>query len=146
MRHILIIMFMMLPLSASSQRLNIERVLDGRYKKNPHTTDVVYKGQHLFDLSIDYFHSLTVEDDEQLMDILAEAFSQDEKHAAYKEITKRGQHLFFGLYNMKYNGETNRFALFKDMRHAPSGRKKQVILIYMEGYCSIDKIKKMFKK
>lgn len=146
LRIILLLLTLLLPLALSAQKLNIDKVLDGRYKKNPNTTDVVYRGQHLFNLPVDYYHSLTVVNDEQLMNVVVEAFLADEKMTADKEMTKVGQHLFFGFYRMKYNGETNRFILLKDMRYSPSAKKKQVTLIYMEGNCTIDQIKKMFKK
>lgn len=145
-RIFLLLMSILMTTTLSAQRLNIDRVLGGKYKKNVNVTDVVYSGEHLFDLPIAYYHSLTVVNDETIMNAVSEAFRADEKFTADKELTRVGQHLYFGFYRMKYNGETNRFVLMKDMRYAPKGRKKQLTLIYMEGNCSMESIKKMFKK
>lgn len=143
----LLLVALLLPLAMSAQKLNIEKMLDGRYKKNPHTTDVVYVGEQLYDLPVEYYHSLTVVNDEQVMNAIVEAFLADEGKVKYKELTRVGQHLHFGFYSYRRkNDDYNTFFFIKDMRYAPKDRKKQLTLIMMEGPCSVETIKKVFKK
>lgn len=146
-RIILMLLTILLPLAMSAQKMNIDKMLDGRYKKNQNTTDVVYRGEQMFNLPLEYYHSLTVVNDEKIMDALVEAFLADEGKVSYKELTRVGQHLYFGFYSIKPKGDDmNIFYFIKDMRYAPKDRKKQVMLIMMEGDCSIETIKKVFKK
>lgn len=144
---LILFLIMLLPLAMSAQKMNIEKMLDGRYKKNPNTTDVVYRGEQMFNLPLEYYHSLTVVNDDKIMNALAEAFLADEEKVTYKELTRVGQHLYFGFYSHRPKGsDYNVFYFIKDMRYAPKDRKKQVVLIMMEGDCSIETIKKVFKK
>lgn len=147
MRHyiLLLLMAFCMPFALSGQKLHVDKVLDGRYCKHPQTTDVVYSGIHLFDLPIAYYHSLTVFDDAQMMDAVADAVASDEPQAAEKEVTRVGKHIFFCFLRMKPVDDESRFIIFKDMRYAPSGKKRQVTLIYMEGECSSAQIRKMFR-
>lgn len=138
---------LLLPLALSAQRgLNIADVLDGRYKKNPNTTDIVIKGSQLAEFHLSYYHSLKVEHDAAIMDAVARAFVADEPQAQDKEVVHTGQRLYYGFYRLKYNGETNRFVFFKDLRYAPGEKRPCVTLIYMEGSASLSLLKKIFKK
>lgn len=148
MRHTLITLCLLLlfPVAVMAQRdLNIGTILDGRYRKNPAVTDVQIMGDRLREYDLSYYHSLTVTDDEALMQTVCAAFVADEPKAVDKELTNVGGSLFTGIYRLSYEG-TNRFVFFKDMRHAPSGTKNAVILIYMEGDTSLKALQKKFKK
>ena len=80
------------------------------------------------------------------MNAVAKAFMDDEPQAQDKEMAHAGEHLYYGFYRLKYNGETNRYVFFKDCRYAPDKKRRQVTLIYMEGEASLNYLKKMFKK
>lgn len=148
MRHTLITLcfLLLLPAAAMAQRgLSIGTILDGRYRKNPAVTDVQIMGDRLSEYNLSYYHSLTVTDDEALMQTVCTAFLADEPKAVDKELTNVGGCLFTGIYRLTYEG-TNRFVFFKDMHHAPHGAKNAVILIYMEGDTSLKSLQKKFKK
>lgn len=148
MKHYILLLLAALcfPIALAAQELRIDKVLDGRYRKNVHTTDVIYTGEHLSGMPISYYHSLTVEDDEQIMEAVARAVAADEKYALEKEITRVGQHIFFCFFRINNYGKGSRYIVFKDMRYASSGKKQQQTLIYMESTKNPEDVRKMFKK
>ena len=148
MKHpYLLLCLLLLPITMSAQRgLHIADVLDGRYKKNVNTTDIVIKGGQLEEFHLTYYHSLTVENDNAIMDAIASAFIADEQAAQDKEVAHTGQQLYYGFYRLEYDGKTNRYVFFKDQRYAPGKKSLRVMLIYMEGYASLSFLKKKFKK
>lgn len=144
--YILLCMFMM-TVSVSAQRgLHIDGVLDGRYRKHPNTTDIVIRGSQLDEFRLDYYHSLTVVNDAAIMNAVASAFKADEQEAQDKEVVHVGQQLYYGFYQLRPNGETNRYVFFKDQRCASGKKAQRVTLIYMEGWASLAFLKKKFKK
>lgn len=143
----ILLLTVIMPMQLMAQKdLNIGRVLDGRYKKNPQVTDVVVTGQRLSGYSLNYYHSLTVNGDAQIMNDIAQAFKDDEPKATDKELSTIGGKLFSGFYQLEYNGEVNRFVFFKDMRQSPSDKRNAVMIIYMEGNTSLSALKRRFKQ
>lgn len=134
------------PLAAMAQKdLNTGRILDGHYKKHPAVTDVEIIGDRLHDYGLTYYHSFTVKGNEKLMQEVISAFLADEPKAIDKELTKVGGKLCSGMYRLKYNGDTNRFLFFKDMRLA-NQKQNAVMIIYMEGKTSLKSLQRKFKK
>lgn len=148
MRQFISTLFLMLaiPLALLAQKdLSTGRILDGHYKKNTAVTDVEIVGDRLRDYGLTYYHSFTVRDDDKLMQEVVDAFLADEPKAADKELTKMGGKLITGMYRLKYDGNTNRFLFFKDMRLA-NQRQNAVMVIYMEGNISLKSLQRKFKK
>lgn len=136
-----------IPLVAMAQKdLNVGKVLDGHYRKHPAVTDVEIMGERLRAYNLTYYHSFTVSSDAKLMNEVTAAFVADETAAVDKEITNIGGKIFTGLYRLKYDGYTNRFVFYKDMRLSPSKKQNAVILIYMEGNTSLKSLQKKFKR
>lgn len=134
------------PLAAMAQKdLNTGKILDGHYKKHPAVTDVEIMGDRLREYGLTYYHSFTVKGDEKLMQEVVTAFLADEQQAEDKELTKVGGKLSSGMYRMTYNGDTNRFLFYKDMRLAAQ-KQNAVMIIYMEGYTSLKALQRNFKK
>lgn len=148
MRHFIITLFLMLaiPLTAAAQKdLSIGRILDGRYKKNQAVTDIEVVGDRLREYGLTYYHSFTVKGDDKIIQEVIAAFIADEAKAADKELTKVGGKLISGMYRLKYDGNTNRFLFFKDMRRA-NQKQNVVMVIYMEGDTSLKSLQRKFKK
>lgn len=149
MRQTLCTLFLLsaISLSALAQKdLNIGRILDGSYKNNPAVTEVEITGDRLQEYGLSYYHSFTVNGDTLLIEEVVKAFAADEYLAVDKEITNVGGQLYTGIYRLIYDGDTNRFIFFKDMRLSPSGKKNSVIIIYMEGRTSLKSLQRKFKK
>lgn len=148
MRHLIITLFLILaiPIAAVAQKdLNTGRILDGHYKKHPAVTDVEIRGDRLREYGLTYYHSFTVKGDNKLMQEVTVAFLADESKAADKELTKVGGKLASGMYRLVFDGDTNRFLFFKDMRLA-NQRQNAVMVIYMEGDISLKSLQRKFKK
>lgn len=148
MRHFIITLFLILtiPLTAMGQKdLSIGRILDGHYKKNLAVTDIEVMGDRLREYGLTYYHSFTVKGDVKLMQEVIAAFVADESKAADKELTKVGGKLISGMYRLKYDGNTNRFLFFKDMRAAIQ-KQNAVMVIYMEGDTSLKSLQRKFKR
>lgn len=148
MRHFIIslILILSVPLAVMAQKdLNTGKILDGHYKKNAAVTDVEIMGDRLREYGLTYYHSFTVKDDEKLMQEVVTAFLADEPKAEDKELTKVGGKLCSGMYRLTYNGETNRFLFYKDMRLA-NQKQNAVMIIYMEGNTSLKSLQHKFKK
>lgn len=146
-------LFLLLPLSLAAQyNLNVSKVLDGRYRKNRHTTDIEITSERLGAYRLDYYHSLTVTDDAAIMDALAAAVLADEPQAIDKEFSLVGTQLFYGFFQMKDDipftssvaDYVHRYIFFRDMRLSPDDPSPQVTLIYMEGAATLDFLKRKF--
>lgn len=148
----LILLLLLMPLTLAAQSdLAIAKVLDGRYQKNQHTTDVEITSNRLSAYHLDYYHSLTVTDDAAIMDAIAAAVLADEERAIDKEISTIGAQLYYAFMQMSDNEETelygvHRYIFFRDMRVSPTAPSPTVMLIYMEGPATLEYIKNKFKK
>lgn len=147
MRHIITLFLMLaIPLTVPAQKdLSVGRILDGHYKKNPAVTDVEITGDRLNEYGLTYYHSFTVKGSNKLMQEVVTAFLADEQNAADKELTRVGGKVVTGMYRLKYNGDTNRFLFFKDMR-LTNQKQNAVMVIYMEGDISLKSLQRKFKK
>lgn len=147
MRHIITLFLMLaIPLTVLAQKdLSMGRILDGHYKKNPAVTDVEITGDRLNEYGLTYYHSFTVKGSNKLMQEVVTAFLADEQNAADKELTRVGGKVVTGMYRLKYNGDTNRFLFFKDMR-LTNQKQNAVMVIYMEGDISLKSLQRKFKK
>lgn len=148
-------LFLLLPLTLAAQyNLAVSKVLDGRYRKNRHTTDIEITSERLVAYHLDYYHSLTVTDDAAIMDALAAAVLADEPQAIEKEFSMVGDRLFYGFFQMKdefpftssNHPLVHRYIFFRDMRLSPDAPSATVTLIYMEGVATLDFLKRKFSK
>lgn len=151
MRNLLLTLLLLLPMTLAAQHdLAVGKVLDGRYKKNVHTTDVEISGERLSEYRLIYYHSLTVTDDTAIMDAIATAVMADEAKAINKEVSTIGARLYYGFFQMtddnsKLDG-IHRYIFFRDMRVAKTGSQPMVSIIYMEGPASLNFLKSKFQK
>ena len=142
-----LLLLFLLALTANAQSdLAIGRVLDGRYRKNPSTSDITIQGERVKDFGLVLYHSLTVTDDEALMDEFLTAFLADQGKVEAKDLSYVGEHLYYGFFQYKVTAKDlyNRYSFIKDMRYAPQGREPKLILIYMEGPASLQTLKSKF--
>lgn len=149
LKKLLLLLLLLQPcLSLAQTDLSIGKVLDGRYKKNPHTTDVEIFSSRLVEYNLSYYHSLTIVEDSVIMDAVAQAVMADEATAINKEVSFVGSRMYYGFLQMRREEpDANRYIFFRDMRVAPQGaRKPMVMLIYMEGIATLNDLKKKINK
>lgn len=152
---ILTLLLLLLPLSLAAQYdLAISKVLNGRYRKNKHTTNVEITSERLLEYHLDYYHSLTATDDDEIMDAIAAAVMADEPLAIEKDFSTIGARLYYGFFQMKDDlpctsstgPQVHRYIFFRDMRLAPEHPAPTVTLIYMEGDATLDFLKRKFSR
>lgn len=142
-----LLMVLAIPLSSMAQKsLNVGKILDGHYRKNPAVTDVEIHGERLREYGLTYYHSFTVKEDSVLMAEVTAAFLADEGMAEDKELTNVSGKLYTGIYRLPYDGYKNRFVFYKDMRLSTAKKQNAVIIIYMEGGTSLKSLQRKFKK
>ena len=132
-------------IQAQTSELSINRVLGGQYKKHPHTTDVEIMSPRLTQYHLTYYHSLVVEKDTALMNMMAETFMEDVPKAAEKELKMRGSHLIYGFLQLPIMTDGSyRYVFFKDERFFSSSDNPTATIIYMEGPASLKYLKQKF--
>lgn len=137
---------LMISLGAFAQKdLDIGKFLDGRYKGNANATEVTIKGKRLKEFKLTLYHSVTIINDDAVMDSIAAAFKATLEEAESENISYTGSNLFYGFCELRKDDTTkpNRFVFFKDMRYATDRKEDKVTLIYMEGSASIEYLKKV---
>lgn len=152
---ILTLLLLLLPLSLAAQYdLAISKVLNGRYRKNKHTTNVEITSERLLEYHLDYYHSLTATDDDEIMDAIAAAVMADEPLSIEKDFSTIGTKLYYGFFQMKddlpstssHKPTVHRYIFFRDMRQSPDHPASTVTLIYMEGEATLDFLKRKFSR
>lgn len=146
MKKIVMLLAMLLPLIAQAQtsQLAINRVLGGQYKKHPHSTEIEIMSQRLEQYRLTYYHSLAVEQDTVVMNLMAESFMDDVPKATEKELKMRGLHLTYGFLQLPPEDGVNRYVFFKDERYFPTADNPAATIIYMEGPASLEYLKQKF--
>lgn len=156
MKHLLLtLMLLLLPLSLAAQYdLAISKVLNGRYRKNKHTTNIEITSERLLEYHLDYYHSLTATDDEEIMDAISAAVMTDEPLAIEKDFSTIGTKLYYAFFQMEDDipctsstrPMVHRYIFFRDMRQSPDHPASTVTLIYMEGDATLDFLKRKFSR
>ena len=142
----LLLLVCFIPIAAMAQKdLQVGRILDGHYKKNPAVTEVEIMGERLREYGLTYYHSFTVKGDQKIMEEVRAAFLADEPKAVDKDVTNVGGRLSTGMYRLEFDGVVNRFLFFKDMRLSPSKKQNAVMVIYMEGNITLKTLQRIFK-
>lgn len=146
MKKIVLFFAILLPfiLYAQTNQLAISRVLGGQYKKHPHSIEIEIMSQRLEQYHLTYYHSLVIERDSVVMNLMAEAFMEDVPKAAEKELKMRGSHLAYGFLQLPIVDGTNRYAFFKDERYLSPIDNPTVTVIYMEGPAPLEYLKQKF--
>jgi len=141
---ILSVMILMYALPTLAQTgLGIASVF-GRYQGQKNTVEVYVKGRKLKQYNLTMFRSMTIKDDEEALYSIENTVKRDGQKAADSETGMIGRHLYYGFYRFAQVDGKYRYLFFRNT----SLRKPQTheaVLIYMEGYATMDELKQMFK-
>ena len=134
-----------LPVLAQSG-LNINSLFDGRYKKDPHATELIVTGPGARDINLMVYHSLKVTQKSQ-QNLVESLVVKDGVKAIDKEVEYRGGQLYYGFYCMPATKSgDHRYIFFLNQNLAKNSPKNMVTLIYMEGKATAEEIKKLIRK
>lgn len=130
-----------LPLWAQ-RGMHVEKLFDGRFKHDKQCVELLVKGRSLKPYGLTLFRSLTFEKNAKVLPQVEALVGQDALKSVDKEVGIVDGRLSYGFYRFApYKGKDGplRYLVYRRT-------KKQTILIYMEGYTDIEKLKKMLGK
>lgn len=126
----------------AQDRLNIGALFDGRYHDEPRASETLIKGDKLSNYSLSLYRSLTLTDMPEAAAEIVPLVTRDAAKAEDREVSYRDGGLYYGFYQLKARAGKNCYLFYLDQNR--NGGNK-IILIYLEGYASRDKIKQMLK-
>lgn len=129
--------------AVAQKGLNINNLFDGRYRDDSRVTETVIEGGNLKDYGLDIYHSLTLTDAPDEAASIEALVSRDGSNAIDREISYRDGGLYYAFYELKPLSMLYRRYLFYLNQHKGKGNK--IIVIYLQGTASKDKIKTMLK-
>lgn len=145
MKKILIIMMLTVMCSLQSQAgeaLGINRFFSSKYATNPKVTVIdVSNGDSDGDISV--YRSISVSDDRELADKIAEAVAKDGSKARSKEVSYKQGMLYYGFFSMGGIGKKRKYILYLNRR--PTGMEKTT-LVYIEAGLDETQVKKLINK
>lgn len=145
MKH-LVTLLMLWAIGASAtlaqEKLNIGALFDGRYHGDARASETMIEGDKLSKYSLTLYRSLTLTDMPEAAATIEPLVTRDASKAVDREVSYRDGGLYYGFYQLKPRGPKNCY-LFYLNQNRNGGNK--IILIYLEGTASRDKIKKMLK-
>lgn len=126
----------------AQDRLNIGALFDGRYHDEPRASETLIEGDKLNKYSLSLYRSLTLTDMPEAAADIVPLVTKDAAKAVDREVSYRDGGLYYGFYQLKPRRANNCY-LFYLNQYKNGGNK--IILIYLEGTASRDKIKEMLK-
>ena len=142
------LMALFLPLQVCAQKgLNVNALFGGHYRKQREVTEVLMKGRQLESYKLTLFRSLTLPVATAHAARVETLVRADAKAAIDKEAALRGQHLYYGFYQLRPVGHTRRYLFYRNNSLRKDGaRQSSVTLIYMEGQATLDELRRTFGK
>ena len=128
----------------AQETLQVERLFD-TYRKHPHAVELLVKGKELKSFNLTLFRSLTMSKDAAARKRIEEAVLADTKDAVDKEEGMLGGRLYYGFYCLSSSGKKNRYLFYRNSALRANTSADESIVIYMEGYASLEELKRMFK-
>jgi hypothetical protein len=142
-RAIFLILMLVSITSVSAQKgLNINQLFDGRYKDNSHATETIIAGNQLNTFLLDKYHALSITNDADAAKDIEPLVVKDGANAVSKEVSFSNGHLYYGFYQLKARYDYNRYIFY--LNQTLKGGNK-IIVMYLEGAASTEKIKQMLK-
>ncbi len=147
MRHIIltIVLFCSSVLGSVAQEgLGVANVFDGRYKNNVNAVEVRVEGRRLKEYNLAMFRSLTLKNMPEEFRRIEEWVRMDSRLAVDKESGLIGGKLYYGFYLLPPKGDKYRYLFYRNSSLRGS-ENNEVTVVYMEGYATLEELKKMFK-
>ncbi len=152
---------LMLVLSMQAQEgLLINAFFDKEYQRQEQITEVLVKGKKLKPYNLTLFRSITLKDAPDEAIKIEQCLLKDvgEIESNEWEVPKRiqkaietssvsfGNRLYYGFYCLPPRDKDKyRYLFYRNTGADSDSQRQEVTLVYMEGYTTLDEIKKMFK-
>lgn len=126
----------------AQNKLNIGQLFDGRYHDDPQASETQITGDKLARYSLSLYRSLTFTDMPEMASVIEPLVIKDGAKAENREVSYRDGGLYYGFYQLFPRNGLQRYIFYLN-QNLNKGNK--IILIYLEGVASRDKIKQMLK-
>lgn len=126
----------------AQEHLATKALFDGRYHDEPRASETQISGSKLQKYMLSLYRSLTLTDMPEAAADIEPLVTRDASKAIDREVSYRDGGLYYGFYQLKPRSGLQRY-LFYLNQNRNGGNK--IILIYLEGHASRDKIKEMLK-
>lgn len=128
--------------SLAQNRLNIGALFDGRYHDEPRASETQISGDKLARYALSLYRSLTLTDMPEAAEVIEPLVIKDGARAQDREVSYRDGGLYYGFYQLTPHNGTQRYLFYLNQNRSKGNK---IILIYLEGSASRDKIKQMLK-
>jgi len=126
----------------AQDKLAIGQLFDGRYHDEPRASEAQISGDKLSRYSLSLYRSLTLTDMPEAAAEIEPLVTRDAAKAVDREVSYRDGVLYYGFYQLQPHYGQQRYMFYLNQNR--NGGDK-IILIYLEGSASRDKIKQMLK-
>lgn len=128
---------------AAQTNLNIMEIFGDRYRKSDKAVETIISGDALKGTDLTFYRSLVLTDMADAAEEISRAVTKDGAKALSREVKYVDGQLYYAQFVLEPAGKTNRYIFYVN-RHLKGGDK--IMLVYMSGPASIDKINKLIKK
>lgn len=151
-RFLLLILCLVSLVHADAQSgLYINDVFEGKDISKKEMVETLIRGDQLSQYLLTVFHSVKFTATEQQRDAVEKKFKMDMEHNTKKsgnkqncEMEIRGGHLFYAIVEVNSRSDERRYISYQcSATTAPN--RYNITLVYIEGYCDLKKLKKIFK-
>ena len=140
--NLLILMAVVSVTAVAQENLSIGRLFDGRYHDEPRAAETYIAGGKLSGYDLSLYRSLTLTGMPQEAAPIEKLVTHDAAGAVDREVSYRDGGLYYGFYELKPVKSTRRYLFYLNQNR---NKGDKIIIIYLEGKASRDKIKAMLK-
>lgn len=132
--------------------LHVSELFGKEYQKRKNVVEVRVEGRKLERFRLTLFRSLTIKGNTDELQRIEKLVKADGREALDREEGTKGNRLYYGFYRLKI-ADTKRgkkeaapfHYLFFRNNSLLDHKNNEAIVIYVEGFVSIDELKKMFR-
>lgn len=148
MRRIVLLIIIIgttLPLMAQKGH-GAARLFDKRFTRHPHAVEVLVKGAELQPFNLTLFRSLTLSNDAEALAEIERLMMEEREQALDKEEGMIAGRLYYGFYcQAKLEDKGFRYLFYRNAALKKEHPEQEVTIVYMEGYATLEELKRMFK-
>lgn len=126
----------------AQNKLHIGELFDGRYHDEPRASETQISSDKLDRYSLSLYRSLTLTDMPEAAATIEPLVTRDAAKAVDREVSYRDGGLYYGFYQLQPRHGVQRYLFYLNQNR---NKGNKIILIYLEGTASRDKIKAMLK-
>ena len=152
MRRFILLIICFIPIAATYAQsgLHINDVFEGKDISKKEMVETLIKGEQLAQYHLTVFHSVKFTATEQQRDAVEKKFQMDMESKSSNnqqncEMEMRNGHLFYAIAEVDSHPYSGRKHISYQCSATTVPNKYNITLVYIEGYCDLKQLKKIFK-